>query len=414
MSRKIRVYDGAVESLSDAGSRGIGHPGLRRRALPATRTAPTSARRGSARWPRPPTPPPRWQTRTSSPACPRRPAPAAVADLASPEMAEWTTERKVELALAVERAARAREGVSQVERRGLLGRRGARRDRQLARLLRVLPRHPGLGLRLGLRRRGRGPHDRHRDRPGPRSRRARPRGHRRRGGGPGARPHGRAPAREPQLPRRARRVRRGLVRRASSARCSRRTRSSAAARCSPAARARRWPSRRSCSSTTGAHPDGPASRAVRRRGLAHPPHAPDRGRASWPAISTTPEPPARTIARPRRTRAAAPTARPPSVGTTNLLIEPGDATLEELVAAGGGRALRDRRGRAALRREPGVRHLLGRRLGAPDRGWRAGGPRCARSPSPATSSAMLRAVADVGLREPLGARSAEASRPLRC
>jgi PmbA protein len=35
--------------------------------------------------------------------------------LASPELARWTTEQKVELALAAERAARAREGVSQVE-----------------------------------------------------------------------------------------------------------------------------------------------------------------------------------------------------------------------------------------------------------------------------------------------------------
>ena len=35
--------------------------------------------------------------------------------LASPELARWTTEQKVELALSAERAARAREGVTQVE-----------------------------------------------------------------------------------------------------------------------------------------------------------------------------------------------------------------------------------------------------------------------------------------------------------
>ena len=47
---------------------------------------------------------------------------------------DWTTERKVELALAVERAARARDGRHAGRGHGLLRRRGQRRARQLARL----------------------------------------------------------------------------------------------------------------------------------------------------------------------------------------------------------------------------------------------------------------------------------------
>ena len=54
---------------------------------------------------------------------------------------------------------------------------------------------------------------------------------------------------------------------------------------------------------------------------------------------------------------------PPSVGTTNLVVEPGTDDLEGLARAGGRRAVRDRRGRAALGGQPGVRHLLGGRPG---------------------------------------------------
>ena len=113
-SRRIRVYDGAVESLSDAGGRGIGiraflgersgygygtdltADGIRataRIALDAAAIADPDEHG----------------------ALPAEPGVADVEGLCSDAMAGWTTERKVELALAVERAARGRPGVSQVE-----------------------------------------------------------------------------------------------------------------------------------------------------------------------------------------------------------------------------------------------------------------------------------------------------------
>ena len=113
-SRRIRVYQGEVESLSDAGGRGVGVRAF------------DGARWGYA-----------YTTDLSDGGLADVGAAAheaaAVADeddwaglpdefgatpvegLASPELASWPTERKVELALAAERAARAREGVSQVE-----------------------------------------------------------------------------------------------------------------------------------------------------------------------------------------------------------------------------------------------------------------------------------------------------------
>ena len=112
--RQIRVYDGEVESLSDAGGRGVGVRAF------------VGARSGYA-----------YGTELSeagvSDVARAARAAAEVADedehaglpdefgtarldgLASPELAAWSTERKVELTLAVERAARAREGVTQVE-----------------------------------------------------------------------------------------------------------------------------------------------------------------------------------------------------------------------------------------------------------------------------------------------------------
>jgi PmbA protein len=113
-SRRIRVYDGEVESLSDAGGRGVGV-----RAFAGARTGYAYGTDLSDA----------GVAETAAAAC----AAAEVADedehgglpaelgtagldgLASPELAAWSTERKVELTLAVERAARAREGVTQVE-----------------------------------------------------------------------------------------------------------------------------------------------------------------------------------------------------------------------------------------------------------------------------------------------------------
>ncbi|HYI35730.1 MAG TPA: TldD/PmbA family protein [Thermoleophilaceae bacterium] len=113
-SRQIRVYDGEVESLSDSGGRGIGI-----RAFIDGRTGyayGTDLEPGGLRA-----------------VAERAHALAAIADpdeyaglpdetgttdvpgLESAAMGEWDTERKVELALAVDRAARSRAGVSQVE-----------------------------------------------------------------------------------------------------------------------------------------------------------------------------------------------------------------------------------------------------------------------------------------------------------
>jgi PmbA protein len=114
VSRQVRVYDGKVESLSDAGGRGVGVrafagersgyaygtdlgdegvAAIGRAAVEAAAVADDDEYAG----------------------LPEECGTAEVGGLESPELADWTTERKVELALAVERAARAREGVTQVE-----------------------------------------------------------------------------------------------------------------------------------------------------------------------------------------------------------------------------------------------------------------------------------------------------------
>ena len=113
-SRQVRVYAGEVESLSDAGRRGVGvrafagdrsgyaygtdlsHEGvteLARAAREAAEVADEDEYEG----------------------LPDELGTSEVDGLASPELADWSTERIVELALEVERAARAREGVTQVE-----------------------------------------------------------------------------------------------------------------------------------------------------------------------------------------------------------------------------------------------------------------------------------------------------------
>ena len=114
VSRHVRVYEGQVESLSDAGGRGVGVrafsdgrsgyaygtdlsddavAGLARSACEAARVADPDEHEG----------------------LPEEFGSAEVEGLASAELGEWTTERKVELALEVERVARSREGVTQVE-----------------------------------------------------------------------------------------------------------------------------------------------------------------------------------------------------------------------------------------------------------------------------------------------------------
>ena len=112
--RQIRVYEGAVESLTDATSAGVGvrafldgrvgyahgtdtsDAGLRELATSAHAAAAIADPDEYA-------------------GLPDEPGAAEVSGLYSPELAGWTTERKVELALAVERAARSHDGVTQVE-----------------------------------------------------------------------------------------------------------------------------------------------------------------------------------------------------------------------------------------------------------------------------------------------------------
>jgi PmbA protein len=114
VSRNVRVYEGKVESLSDAGGRGVGVRAfsdgrsgyaygtdlredgvaeLARSAVEAASVADPDEHDG----------------------LPEEFGSADLEGLASSELAGWSTERKVELALEVERAARAHQGVTQVE-----------------------------------------------------------------------------------------------------------------------------------------------------------------------------------------------------------------------------------------------------------------------------------------------------------
>ncbi|HEY6776918.1 MAG TPA: TldD/PmbA family protein [Thermoleophilaceae bacterium] len=113
-SRQVRVYAGEVESLSDAGARGVGV-----RAFVGARSGyaygtdlgdggvaeVAQAARQAAE----------VADEDEHAGLPDQSGTTAVPDLASAELAAWSTGRKVELALAIERAARAREGVTQVE-----------------------------------------------------------------------------------------------------------------------------------------------------------------------------------------------------------------------------------------------------------------------------------------------------------
>jgi PmbA protein len=114
VEREIRVYDGGVESLTDAASRGVGvrafvggrwghaygtdlsDDGLRELAAAAHEAAAVADVDEHA-------------------GLPDEPGSADVGDLRSPELVAWSTERKVEFALEVERRARNHPRVTQVE-----------------------------------------------------------------------------------------------------------------------------------------------------------------------------------------------------------------------------------------------------------------------------------------------------------
>src|SRR3954449_4266708 len=114
VEREIRVYEGEVESLTDAASHGIGirsfagdrwgyaygtdlsEAGLRSLAEAAAGAAAVADPDENA-------------------GLPDDFGAADIGSLASPALADWDTARKIELALAIEKAARSREGISQVE-----------------------------------------------------------------------------------------------------------------------------------------------------------------------------------------------------------------------------------------------------------------------------------------------------------
>jgi PmbA protein len=114
VSRRVRVYSGEVESLSDAGGRGVGV-----RAFVDGRSGyafgtdlseagvaeVARAARGAAEAADP----------DEHDGLPDEFGITPIDGLASEAMSDWSTEDKVELTLAVERAARARPGVTQVE-----------------------------------------------------------------------------------------------------------------------------------------------------------------------------------------------------------------------------------------------------------------------------------------------------------
>jgi PmbA protein len=112
--REIRVYDGAVESLTDAGSHGVGlrvfldgrsgyayGTDLSDRGLAGL--AQVAAAAASVSDP------------DEHAGLPETPGAAEVEGLCSPGLVDWDNGRRLELALEVERAARAHAGVSQVD-----------------------------------------------------------------------------------------------------------------------------------------------------------------------------------------------------------------------------------------------------------------------------------------------------------
>jgi PmbA protein len=113
-SRQVRVYDGEVESLSDAGGRGVGV-----RAFAGDRSGyaygTDLSDDGVAAIARAAVESAAVSDPDEFGGLPEECGAAEVDGFASAELASWSTERKVELALAIERAARARPGVTQVE-----------------------------------------------------------------------------------------------------------------------------------------------------------------------------------------------------------------------------------------------------------------------------------------------------------
>ena len=114
VSRHVRVYEGAVESLSDAGGRGVGLRAFEDGRVGYAYGTDLSdegvgdlarAARGAAE----------VADADEYGGLPDDFGATPVEGLHSEGLADWSTESKIDLALAAERAARAREGVTQVE-----------------------------------------------------------------------------------------------------------------------------------------------------------------------------------------------------------------------------------------------------------------------------------------------------------
>jgi PmbA protein len=113
-SRRVQVYAGEVESLSDAGGRGIGVRAFAgRRAGYAYGTDLSDD--GVAEVARGAREAAELADEDEHEGLPEETGVADVDGLASPAFSDWSTESVVELTLEVDRAARAREGVTQVE-----------------------------------------------------------------------------------------------------------------------------------------------------------------------------------------------------------------------------------------------------------------------------------------------------------
>jgi PmbA protein len=113
-TRRVRVYAGEVESLSDAGGRGIGvrtFSGSRAGYAYGT----DLSEEGVAEVARAAREAAELADEDEYEGLPDEAGTAELDGLASAEFGNWSTERVVELALEVDRAARSREGVTQVE-----------------------------------------------------------------------------------------------------------------------------------------------------------------------------------------------------------------------------------------------------------------------------------------------------------
>jgi PmbA protein len=115
VSRNVRVYDGEVESLSDAGGRGVGVRAFASGGRSGYAYGTDLGEEGVARVARAAYQSAAIADEDEFDGLPEECGAAELDGLRSAALADWSTERKVELALAVERAARAVEGVTQVE-----------------------------------------------------------------------------------------------------------------------------------------------------------------------------------------------------------------------------------------------------------------------------------------------------------